>query len=130
MMQFIILVAVLLVIAYVGYRYFPNYRKPYFESYIEERLYYALIAKGYIVRTQARCGPFRVDLALPKYRIAIECDGKDFHSSPDQKKRDKKRSAYLYKNGYRSVLRFTGSEIVKDPYGCVKKIEKKIGKVV
>lgn len=99
---------------------------PRFESYIEERLYSALISKGYNVRTQVPCGPYRIDLVLPSYGIAIECDGRAFHSSPDQKKYDKKRSAYLYKRGYRSVLRFSGSEIVKNPNECIKKIENKV----
>jgi very-short-patch-repair endonuclease len=94
-----------------------------FGSYIEQKLYYALLSAGYDVRKQAKCGPYYVDIALPKYKIAIECDGKDFHSSPSQKKYDKKRSAYLYRHGYKHVIRFTGSEINKNPYECVNKID-------
>ena len=100
--------------------------KPECESPIEWRLYNALKNKGYDVRTQTRCGPYRVDLTLPKYRIAIECDGKAYHSSPKQREQDKRRSGYLYRNGYTSVLRFTGSEINRNPYYCVDAIERKI----
>jgi very-short-patch-repair endonuclease len=97
---------------------------PKCESPIEFRLYNALARKGYKVRTQVRCGAYRIDIVIGN--IAIECDGKDFHSSPAQKKYDKRRTSYLYRHGYKSVLRFTGSEINKNVYTCISKIEKKI----
>lgn len=98
------------------------------ESWIEQRLYDALTNKGYMVRKQVRCGPYRIDLCIGN--IAIECDGKAFHSSPDQKIYDKRRSAYLYRHGYKSVLRFTGSDINTDVQKCVGAIEKKLFKVI
>jgi very-short-patch-repair endonuclease len=101
---------------------------PKCESWIEQRLYNALTSKGYLVRKQVRCGPFRIDLVIGG--IAIECDGKHFHSSPDQKLYDKRRSAYLYRHGYKSVLRFTGAEINSDVQKCVGAIEKKLFKGV
>jgi very-short-patch-repair endonuclease len=103
-------------------------KTPKCESWIEQRLYNALARKGYLVRKQVRCGPYRIDLCIGN--IAIECDGKAFHSSPDQKKYDKRRSAYLYRHGYKSVLRFTGSEINTDIQKCVGAIEKKLFKGV
>src|SRR5699024_12220449 len=51
------------------------------ESYIEIRLYDAMLFNGYDAKTQVPCGSYRIDLALPKYRLAIECDGKAFHST-------------------------------------------------
>jgi very-short-patch-repair endonuclease len=99
-----------------------------FGSYIEERLYWRLVEAGYNVKKQVKCGYYYIDLVLPKYRIAIECDGKDFHSSPKQKAYDKKRSAYLYRHGYRSVLRFTGSEINQNPRKCIERIESVVKK--
>lgn len=101
---------------------------PKCESWIEQRLYNALARKGYLVRKQVRCGPYRIDLVIGS--IAIECDGKAFHSSPDQKKYDRRRSSVLYKNGYKSVLRFTGSQINRDVDACVRQIEKKLFKGV
>lgn len=95
------------------------------ESYIEKRLVRALLSSGYDVRTQVKCGPYRVDIVIGN--IAIECDGIAFHSSPAQKKYDKKRTSYLYRHGYSSVLRFSGAEINNNPYDCVRKIDKKIG---
>lgn len=47
---------------------------------------------------------------LSKRKIAIECDGHEFHSSKEQKARDNKRSRLLQSDGWR-VLRYSGSEI-------------------
>lgn len=99
---------------------------PNCESPIEWRLYYALKRRGYNVKTQVKCGYYRIDLALSEYRIVVECDGKAYHSSPEQKKNDKKRSDFLYRQGWKSVLRFSGSEINKNPDACVDKIEDKL----
>jgi|SRR5579875_1448187 len=118
----LLLAIIPLVIAYRKIK--PN--EPKFDSWIEKKLYYALARKGYNVRSQVKCGPYYIDLCIGN--IAIECDGFPFHSSPAQKRRDKRRTAYLYKHGYKSVLRFTGSEINKDVNKCVERIEKKLTK--
>jgi len=97
---------------------------PRFDSIIEQRLYWALRNRGYKPKTQTRCGPFRIDLTIGN--IAIECDGKDFHSSPAQQNYDRRRTAYLYRHGYKSVLRFTGSQINRNADECVSKISKKL----
>jgi very-short-patch-repair endonuclease len=123
----LLLMLVLLVVVYLIIRGSWEH-KPRCESPIEWRLYNALKRRGYEVKTQVRCGAFRIDLALPQYRVAIECDGHAFHSSPSQKSRDRRRTAYLYRNGWNSVLRFTGSEINRDVEKCVDRIESKIFK--
>ncbi|SDE83892.1 Very-short-patch-repair endonuclease [Priestia aryabhattai B8W22] len=91
------------------------------DSHIERRLYSALVNNGYKVRAQVRCGRYRIDLVIGD--VAIECDGKKYHSSPERKARDRRKSAYLRKNGYRKVLRFTGSEIVTKMPDVIKRIE-------
>lgn len=83
------------------------------ESYIERRLYEALKANGEYVKSQIPCGKYSIDLALPVYRIAIECDGKAYHSSEKQKVHDRRKDAFLRKNGWK-VLRFTGKRIHND----------------
>nr|WP_231687768.1 DUF559 domain-containing protein [Bacillus sp. CHD6a] len=83
------------------------------ESYIERRLYNALVFNGYTVHTQVPCGGYRIDLALPAYRIAIECDGKTYHSTPQQKAHDRQKNAYLRRHGWK-VLRFSGRNINRD----------------
>ncbi|WP_205651888.1 endonuclease domain-containing protein [Bacillus infantis] len=92
------------------------------ESPIERRLYDALKSRGEFVRTQVPCGKYRIDIALPGHQIAIECDGKAYHSSKEQKAHDRRKNAYLKANGWK-VLRFTGSRISRDLKGIVARIE-------
>lgn len=100
---------------------------PRCESPIEWRLYRALEFNGYHVFTQVPCGRYRIDLALPAYHLAIECDGKAYHSSPDQKARDRRKDRYLRKNGWR-VLRFSGSAINRRMPHVLAKIEAEVNK--
>jgi len=46
-------------------------------------------------------------------KIAIECDGYDYHSSPDQKRADDIRSRQLKRLGWKEILRYSGSEIYR-----------------
>lgn len=91
-----------------------------FESPIEARLYDALFeAEIFEVRLQFPVGPYRADLAIPYAKIAIEADGADYHQD---KSRDKKRDSYFKSQGWR-VLRFTGSQIYRDPEGCAETVK-------
>ena len=65
---------------------------------------------------------YRIDIALVLNRkigekiistkkIALECDGYDYHSSPKQKKDDDIRTRKLKKSGWKDVLRYSGSEL-------------------
>jgi very-short-patch-repair endonuclease len=92
------------------------------ESPIERRLYDALKARGEVVTTQVPCGKYRIDIALPAYHLAIECDGKAYHSTPQQKAHDKRKDKFLRENGWK-VLRFSGSRITRDLRGIIKRIE-------
>ena len=44
-------------------------------------------------------------------KIAIECDGYDYHSSPKQKMEDDVRARKLKRAGWKEVLRYSGTEI-------------------
>ncbi|WP_160648073.1 endonuclease domain-containing protein [Chengkuizengella marina] len=74
------------------------------------------------LETQKRIGKYTVDFYFQyinsfdeKLEIIIECDGHDFHEkTKEQAAHDKKRDRFLTEQGY-FVLRFTGSEIVKEP---------------
>ena len=71
---------------------------------------------------------YRVDIAvilnrlsednkvIESRKIAIECDGYDYHSSPVQKKNDDIRARKLKKSGWKEVLRYSGTELynIKD----------------
>jgi very-short-patch-repair endonuclease len=93
------------------------------ESPIERRLYNALVMNGYSVRAQVKCGPYRIDLVIG--RLAIECDGKAYHSSPAQKAHDRKKDTYLRKQGYK-VMRVSGSSIVKHMPHVLKRVKTKL----
>jgi very-short-patch-repair endonuclease len=97
------------------------------ESPIERRLYDALAFRGYAVTSQVPCGKYRIDLALLGPRIAIECDGKAYHSTPKAKERDRRKDKYLKENGWR-VLRFSGRMITCDLGKVLHRIEKEIPK--
>jgi|SRR5690625_263154 len=52
------------------------------------------------------------------YSFAIECDGHDFHDrTKEQASRDREKDRNLMLNGI-PVIRFTGSDIYKNPYRC------------
>jgi len=54
--------------------------------------------------------------------IVVECDGHAFHEKTKQQAaHDKKRDRWFAAHGYR-LLRFTGSEIHKDPFCCAHEI--------
>ncbi len=54
-------------------------------------------------------------------KIAVECDGYDYHSSPEQLMRDKRRDRTLEIAGWR-MMRFTGSEITANAESCAKQV--------
>lgn len=53
------------------------------------------------------------------FRLVVECDGHDFHErTKEQAANDRGRDRALQEKGY-NIFRFTGSEIWRDPMGCV-----------
>jgi len=76
---------------------------------------------------QYKVGVYRIDIALflelgsNSYKLAIECDGHDYHERTEkQARRDKKKDRYLQSQGW-LIARFTGSEIYKNPCKCLEK---------
>lgn len=82
---------------------------------------------------QHEVGRFRVDFAINvtaqmggkshSQWIAVECDGHDFHErTKEQAARDKARDREIVTlRGFR-ILRFTGSEIHRDPVRCAQQV--------
>jgi len=91
------------------------------ESPIEELLYQELINLGIKPVCQFEVGFFRLDLAYPEIKLAIEADGKDCHSTPSQKSRDKYRQEKLEKLGWK-FERFSGTKIKKNGKSIAGKI--------
>jgi hypothetical protein len=70
------------------------------------------------------------DPALEKVKIAIELDGHEFHEKTHQQVRhDKVRERAIVQQGV-TVLRFSGSEIVRNGRGCVEEVEKFLRKTI
>lgn len=67
---------------------------------------------GYIVQ------PHREPIPI---KIAIECDGHEFHASKEQRGDDAARGNILAGCGY-TLLRFTGSQIHADPEACAQAV--------
>lgn len=91
------------------------------ESPIERLLMAAMIDRGMApsIRRQVPFGPYRIDMAIWRgddVMVAVEADGWDWHYlTKEQVKRDHARDRYLQTHGW-MVLRFTGSQIVDDPF--------------
>lgn len=70
-------------------------------------------------------GYYRSDWAILNPTLSgallIECDGKEFHSSTEQRKHDWQKDANAHDRGY-LTMRFTGSQIFRDADGCAQKI--------
>ena len=69
---------------------------------------------------------YRIDFALFADRVSqpvfIECDGHDFHErTKEQASRDRTKDRAIQEAGL-TVLRFTGSEIYRDPDGCAAQV--------
>lgn len=118
----IIILIVALFIKSKKYNFEKQYKKC--ESPIEEKLLKELYDQGFKPYTQVSCGKYRIDIAISYKgkKVAIECDGKAYHSSPKQIEHDSIKDMVLQKNRWR-VFRFTGSEIYRNSEGCIKKIK-------
>lgn len=58
----------------------------------------------------------RLDRAWPEVRLAVELDGAQFHTSPEDRRRDLARDAALAAAGW-VVLRFTYADVLRDADG-------------
>jgi very-short-patch-repair endonuclease len=71
---------------------------------------------------QYSVGPYILDFYCPSQRLGIELDGNQ-HFTSENVKYDKMRSAFLKLNEI-NMLRFNNSEIKKDVFKVLEKIEK------
>lgn len=81
----------------------------------------------YMARKQYEIGPYRIDIAFPVCKLAIECDGAEYHrANITQLERDQKRDKYLARKGWRTI-RFSGIEIRRDINFCITKTKECLG---
>ncbi|MGD9527717.1 DUF559 domain-containing protein [Pseudonocardia sp.] len=88
------------------------------ESPMETRVRLVLLAHGLpepVLQHRIVCGDreYRLDLAYPQFRLAIEYDGGE-HRSPERARSDLARQARLTAAGW-TVLRFSAAEIHRSP---------------
>lgn len=80
---------------------------------------------GLILVPQFAWSYYRSDWAIYNPRtqgaLLVECDGKDFHSSPVQVEHDRKKDAAALERGFLTI-RFTGSQIFRDADACAQKV--------
>jgi very-short-patch-repair endonuclease len=81
-------------------------------------------------QTQLTIGgkPYRIDfiIASPDLKLAIEIDGHDFHEkTKEQAANDRARERSIVREGY-TLMRFTGSEIFRNPRSCVNEVAEQI----
>lgn len=62
-----------------------------------------------------------IDIAFPKQKIAIECDGDYWHTLPRQQAKDRRRDKYLTNHGW-TVFRFWEHEINASVSECVDRL--------
>lgn len=92
--------------------------------------------EGYFIFPQKHIGPYRADFIIrgisyvpyarvwpPEFQatICVECDGKEFHTTKEQKEYDERRDKYFSENSIKT-LRFTGEDITKNSKFCVDEI--------
>jgi very-short-patch-repair endonuclease len=76
---------------------------------------------------QYKWSGYRIDFAISidngsRPRVFIECDGHDFHErTKEQAARDRLKDRKIQEANI-PILRFTGSEIYRDPVGCAGQI--------
>jgi very-short-patch-repair endonuclease len=74
------------------------------------------------IKTQYKIRNYRADFLLVSWdgrAVVVECDGHDYHErTKKQAAHDRKKDREVQAAGY-MILRYTGSEIWKDPLECV-----------
>lgn len=85
------------------------------------------LSPGLFIQPQRKIGNYRADFfvewlcwgedgAKPFRQVVVECDGTAFHERTEAERRyEKQRDRFMQKNGFK-VFRYTGKEILVDPY--------------
>src|SRR3990167_2154766 len=99
-----------------------------FESPIEEFMYNGLTRVGVQgFQLQYKIGKYRVDVAFPKEKVIVECDGREYHhDNLRQIENDQKRDKYLARLGWR-IVHIEGIAIRRNIDLCVEKVKEALG---
>lgn len=94
------------------------------ESKPEEILMWAMSQRSLLTgefKPQIRVGPFFVDFGFERVKLAVEVDGREFHTDPADMERDRRRSEYLASCGW-TVIRFSASDVMRNAMTVADKI--------
>lgn len=78
---------------------------------------------GITYERQKGIGPYACDFYVPSANLVIEADGAYWHSLPDNKIRDRRKTTFLLNKNYR-LLRLPEDKVRKDKTWCKKQIRK------
>lgn len=95
------------------------------DSAVADRVYNALVRKGYTVERNVGIGGYQIDLAISqnnRFILGIECDSHIYEMSGSTRERDYHRQKYLESRGW-NVHRVWTPGMWKDP-------DKEIGKII
>ena len=100
------------------------------ESVFEEQVALKLTSEGYHIVQQYKVGSFRIDIVAiyGDKKIAIECDGDQFHSSDEQVFNDVQRQQILERSGWK-FIRIKGSDYFRNPDLEMKNVFSKLNKL-
>lgn len=94
------------------------------ESPIEMQMFDAMSAINLDFVLQHEVDRYRLDFAFVNERVAVECDGHDFHErTKEQAAHDRRRDRAMTAAGWKT-LRFTGSEIHRDAAACANEVKR------
>ena len=83
------------------------------ESPIEQTLLDKFHEFGLFPSIQFPIGDYRADFAFPNVMLAVECDGKNWHTEISHIFHDKAKDKFLQDNGWK-IMRVSGSDIYKN----------------
>ncbi len=92
-----------------------------FDSLFEQRVFLDIVARGYHVNPQVEANGRRIDLVVTGAagKLAVECDGDHWHTSPEQQRADLERERELQRCGWQ-FWRIRESEYYLDPVGSMR----------
>lgn len=93
------------------------------DSPFEEEVCSALVARGYHIVQQWNVGAYKIDMVAvcENKKIAIECDGNQFHSGDIKIREDMERQTILERIGWR-FIRIRGSEYYRDKEKTINRV--------
>lgn len=93
------------------------------DSEFEIQVVMALKTRGYHIVQQWEVGAYRIDMVAVygDKKVAIECDGDRYHSSPAQVRNDMERQTILERIGW-TFIRIRGSEYFRQPDKTIERV--------